>query len=290
MGKSLYDAAPWTLIVLYAAARVLQLFPDKVPMLVIVALHVFPPVIFALIHGAIRYRVRGILTFVLICLVVGNGFENLSILTGFPFGHYYFTDVMGPKLFHVPIMLGLAYVGMGYLSWTLASVILGGARNRVGPGVIVLPVVASFVMTAWDLCMDPVWGTLVHGWIWLQGGAFFGVPVSNFLGWYLTVYVIYQLFALYLRNRPTNPDPLPSAYWTQAVVFYGVSAAGNILLAFAKAGNAVVSDPAGVQWKVSAITGTCAMVTIFTMGAFVVLACVRTPLKAESGDGMKSNR
>jgi uncharacterized membrane protein len=245
-------------------------------MLVIVASHVFPPAIFTLIHGAIRYRARGILTFVAICLVVGNGSENLSILTGFPFGHYYFTDVMGPKLLNVPILLGLAYIGMGYLSWTLASVILGGTRNHAGLGVVAVPVVASFVMTAWDLSMDAVWGTLVHGWIWLQGGAYFGVPVSNFLGWYLTVYVIYQLFALYLRNRPTNPDPLPSAYWTQAVVFYGVSAAGNILLALPRgAGNSVVSDPTGVQWKVSAITGTCALVTIFTMGAFVVLAWVR---------------
>ena len=265
----------WVLIALYAAARILQLFPDKIPMLAIVAAHVFPPAIFALIHGAIRYRARGILTFVSICLVVGNGFENLSILTGFPFGHYYFTDVMGPKLFHVPILLGLAYVGMGYLSWTLASVILRGVRNHAGPGVIALPVVASFVMVAWDLAMDPVWGTLVHGWIWLQGGAYFGVPVSNFLGWYLTVYVIYQLFALYLRNRPTNHDPFPPVYWHQAVVFYGVSAAGNTLHAFAKAGNSVVSDPAGAQWKVSAITGTCALVTIFTMGAFAVLAWVR---------------
>src|SRR5258708_6774169 len=140
MGKSEYNtSALWTLIALYAAARVLQLFPDKIPMLAIVSSHVFPPAIFALIHGAIRYRVRGILTFVSICLVVGNGFENLSILTGFPFGHYYFTDVMGPKLFHVPILLGLAYIGMGYLSWTLASVILGGARNYDGPGVVALP-------------------------------------------------------------------------------------------------------------------------------------------------------
>jgi putative membrane protein len=46
-------------------------------------------------------------------------------------------------------------------------------------------------MVAWDLSMDPVWSTVMHSWIWLQGGAYFGVPVSNFLGWYLTVYVIY---------------------------------------------------------------------------------------------------
>ncbi len=266
----------WALIALYAAARFLQVFPSKVPMLAVVALHVLPPAVFALIHGAILYRTRGILTFVVLCLVTGNIFENLSILTGFPFGHYYFTDLMGPKLFLVPILLGLAYVGMAYLSWTLSSLILGGMRSPLaGSHVVTLPLIASFIMVAWDLSMDPVWSTILHGWIWLRGGAYFGVPVTNFLGWYLTVYVFYQLFALYLRGRSTNPDPLPSSYWRLAVLFYGVSAAGNILLAIPPAGLSAVSDPTGAQWKVRDITGACALTSIFTMGAFALLAWVR---------------
>jgi uncharacterized membrane protein len=264
----------WVLIAIYAAARVLQISPG-VPMLAVVALHVFPPAIFALMHGAKLYQWRGSVMFVALCVVVGNIFENLSILTGFPFGHYYFTDVMGPKLLHVPILLGLAYVGMGYLSWTLARVILGSQQAPVGWRVVTLPLIASFIMVAWDFSMEPVWATILHSWIWLQGGAYFGVPISNFLGWYLTVYVTYQMFALYLRRHPTNRNPLPPGYWYSAVVFYGISAAGNILLAIPRAGQSVVSDNTGAQWKVSDITGTCALVTIFTMGAFAVLAWVR---------------
>ena len=109
----------------------------------------------------------------------------------------------------------------------------------------------------------------------VQGGAYFGVPVTNFLGWYLTVYVMYQLFALYLRGRSINSKLMPFSYWLQALLFYGVSAAGNLLLVIPRAGLSVVSDSAGVQWKVSDITGTCALVTIFTMGAFALTACVR---------------
>ena len=113
------NLALWALTVLYAAASVLQIFPGKVPILAVIAMHVLPPAVFALIHGAILYRSRVIVTFAALCPVIGNIFENLGILTGFPFGRYYFTDVMGPKLFRVPILLGLAYLGMGYLSWTL---------------------------------------------------------------------------------------------------------------------------------------------------------------------------
>jgi putative membrane protein len=102
-------------IAVYAAARVLQAFPDRIPLLVITAFHVLPAAVFALLHGVVTYRLRGILIFTGLCLVVGNVVENVGVITGFPFGQYYFTNAMGPKLFPVPILLGLAYVGMGYV-------------------------------------------------------------------------------------------------------------------------------------------------------------------------------
>lgn len=268
--------ALWALVTLYGVARVLQIFPSRIPILAVVALHVLPPIVFALVHGAMLYRARGILTFFAICLVIGNILENVGVRTGFPFGHHYFTDRMGPKLFAVPILLGLAYLGMAYLSWTLARLILGGMRNPLlGSRVVTLPLVAAFIMVAWDFSQDPVWSTILHLWVWRQGGAYFGVPVSNFLGWFLTVYVFYQLFALYLRGRSTNSDSLPASYWHQAVLFYALSAAGNVLLVIPQAGPSVVYDPTGTPWRVSDITGTCALVSIFTMGAFAVLAWAR---------------
>jgi len=266
----------WTLLALYAVARILQVYPGKVPMEAVVALHVFPPAIFAVSHGAKFYRWRGILMFVLIVLVVGNAFENVGVLTGFPFGHYYFTDLMGPKIFAVPIMLGLAYVGMAYLSWTLARLVLGeGPAPLSGSRIVTVPLVAGFIMVAWDFSMDPVWATVLRAWVFPGGGAYFGVPISNFAGWYLTVYVIYQLFALYWRSRASKSAPLPPAYWRQPVLFYAVSAAGNLLLVLPQSRFTVVSDPAGTRWRVSDITATCAWVTILTMGAFALLAWVR---------------
>jgi len=268
--------ALWMIIALYASARVLQISPGRVPTLAIVALHVALPMVFALIHGAISYRVRDIAVFLAVCLVIGNVFENVGVLTGFPFGHYYFTDVMGPKLFAVPIFLGLAYVGMAYLSWTLASLILGDlANSRSGWRVVTLPLIAAFIMVAWDLSQEPVWGTILHLWIWRDGGAYFGVPVSNFFGWYLCVYLIFQFFVLYLRNRSTRINTLPPSHWHLAVIFYAVSAGGNILLVIPRAKPPVISDAAGASWRVRDISGTCALISIFVMGAFALLAWTR---------------
>jgi putative membrane protein len=244
-------------------------------MVAIVALHVLPPLLFALIHGALRYGVRGIVVFTGLCLAVGNLLENLSVVTGFPFGHYHFTDVMGPKIFHVPILLGLAYIGMGYLSWTLGLLIAGDIGKPVaGHRVFTVPLVAAFAMVAWDLSMDPIWSNFVHGWVWHDGGAYFGVPISNFLGWYFTVYLIYQSFALYLRRRPGAASPLPPECWRMAVVFYGVSAGGNLFVAPPRP--PVVTDAAGTVWTVSGILGGSALVSIFVMGAFALIAWVGT--------------
>src|SRR5271163_2879714 len=83
-------------LLLYVVGRILQLYSDRVPTLLIVVLHVLPPAAFALLHGSLLYRLRGTLVFTILCLGSGTFFESLSLRTGFPFGHYYFTDLMGP--------------------------------------------------------------------------------------------------------------------------------------------------------------------------------------------------
>src|SRR5258708_25419766 len=84
--------------------------------------------LFGLFHGASTYRWRGIVFFIVVCLGVSNVFENLSILTGFPFGWYHYGDKMGPRRFLVPLLIGPLYFVLGYLSWTLSRAILGDAN------------------------------------------------------------------------------------------------------------------------------------------------------------------
>ena len=281
MEETPYGLWLWTVLGTYAAARVAQMFPNQVPWVFVVALHVLPALAFALIHGAAVYRIRGVLTFVLLSGAIGNASENLSIVTGFPFGRYHFTEVMGPKLFSVPILLGLAYIGMGYVSWTVARLILGDTSEPLaGRRLVTRPLAAAFVMVAWDFSMDAVWANLVHAWTWHEGGAYFGVPLSNFLGWYLTVYLIYQSFALLVARQPTARFHLSTRFWGLAVLFYAVSAAGNLFV-LAPRGPRSVTDASGMTWSVSAILGGSALVSILVMGAFAFLAWTRLLDRAE---------
>jgi hypothetical protein len=62
----------------------------------------------------------------------------VSLRTGFPFGRYEFTDLMGPKLFKIPLLLALAYLGMGYLSWVIALMILKYQDERLAGAKLVI--------------------------------------------------------------------------------------------------------------------------------------------------------
>ena len=260
-----------TLLLLYVTGRVLQLFAGRVPNLVIVLFHVVPPALFAVIHGARIYRPRGIFVFIGLCLGVATFFESVSLRTGFPFGHDRFTDLMGPKISGLPVLLALAWVGMGYLSWIVSLALLGGENKPLsGRSLVLMPVVASFVMTSWDLSMEAVWADVDRGWVWRDGGPYFGVPIGNFLGWFLTAYIFYQLFALYLRER--EPVPARASHWLLAILFYALSALGNLLMIAPSSLGNVFVDATGKRWMIANILWTSRLVSVFLMMPLSLIA------------------
>ena len=273
----------------YALGRICQLYPDKVPALLIVILQVVPPAVFALVHGSILYRGKGMAVFTGFCLGVASISETLGLRTGFPFGHYHFTSLMGPKFLQMPILLVLAYLGIGYCSWLLALLILRNqGKPLMGAGVITLPLLAALIMMAWDLSMDPIWSTLDRAWIWHDGGMFYGVPLSNLFGWYLTAYLFYQAFALYCRANPVQPVPTSRSYWRCAVVCYGICAFGNLLIFRKGLFPPAAADGSGRLWLTQDILTACVLVSLFVMGPMVLLAWHRVVPQGERSDGRGS--
>ena len=121
---------------------------------------------FAIVHGIRRYGWKHFVVFFIVTFVVSWSYETLSILTGFPFGHYVYTDQLGPKLWLVPLLIMPAYFSMGYIAWTLGHVLLDRFDDRLtGAEVVLVPALASFVMVMWDLCIDPASSTISSAWI-----------------------------------------------------------------------------------------------------------------------------
>jgi uncharacterized membrane protein len=231
---------------------------------------------FALLHGAQRYGWRTIAVFIAAGLVISNILENLSIRTGFPFGHYHYTG--GGRIFEVPWFIGPAYLATGYLAWVVATMLVGEVR-RNSPWLITIgtPVIGAFAMTVWDLALDRATSTINHAWIWENGGGFFGVPLVNFLGWTFTVYLFMQVFALYLRSR----GPLPAAQLDQAtasdlqgVLLYAATTI-SFFTRFFTGERTTVIDAVGATWRTGDIYETSVLLTIYGMCFIALLALLR---------------
>lgn len=277
----------WLLVLLFAIDTVAGVFRDE---LLLTVLGLVVMVAFVFLHGAQRYGAIGIAIFAAICLAVSNVFENMGVATGFPFGPYHYTDALGPKLLYVPLMIGPAYLSVGYLAWTLSSILVGGVRRNADTlSTFATPFIAAFIMVLWDLAMDPASSTIQKLWIWEKGGGFFGVPLSNYVGWFLTVYVFMQLFAFYLRARGPEVDPpQPKAYSAQAIAMYAIVAI-NYVLVYRVSASTPVSDATGAVWQSGDIFQTAAITSLLTM-AFVVALTALTVARSNTERGEPHER
>jgi uncharacterized membrane protein len=231
----------------------------------------------ALIHAVVFYGWKDGLALFAICVVITFAMENLGSLTGFPFGHYHFE--VGANLPHVgviPVIVGPLWFGMGYFSWSVAGTLLGdGTLQNRKINLIALPMIAALVMTQWDVVMDPPASTISKAWIWHDGGAHFGVPLSNYFGWLLTSWLFYQAFALYLdRRRAVSAAEHGHALRVVAILMYlasGLTQATPWLIG--QGGE--VTDAAGHLWRVSDLRASAAVTMFFTMFFTSVLAALR---------------
>src|SRR6516164_9579277 len=161
MNKALSNNIIWLLVAGYFLWVLADSFFRPASTGVSATVNVFFVIAIATLHGLRRYSVKQFLIFFVIAFTVSNFYENLSILTGFPFGHYHYTEALGPKLFLVPLLIAPAYFGCGYLAWSLAHVLAGVFGNKLRAEQIWrVPLVAAFVMVMWDLTMDPIAATL----------------------------------------------------------------------------------------------------------------------------------
>ncbi len=136
----------------------------------------------------------GPLRAVVVLVVVGAGgwlLEYAGTRSGRIFGSYGYTDKLKPQVAAVPAIIPAAWFMMLVPAW--AIVILLGR----GLGLGMLPIwlfapLAGAAFTAWDLFLDPqmvIWDF----WRWGKKGRYYGVPLSNFVGWWAGATVLSAL-------------------------------------------------------------------------------------------------
>jgi putative membrane protein len=127
---------------------------------------------------------------------IGFGAELTGVATGRPFGHYAYSDRLGPRVRGVPLLAAAAWAMMARPAWAVAGRL---SRRRAAR----IPLAAA-ALTAWDVYLDP--RMVAEGyWHWPGGGRYEGVPLTNFAGWFATGLVVFAAFAALDRERSARP-------------------------------------------------------------------------------------
>ncbi|MGD0611067.1 MAG: carotenoid biosynthesis protein [Anaerolineales bacterium] len=204
---------------------------------------------FALLHARQREGWSRALRLLGSVFVVSLLFESAGVATGWIYGPYHYTHQLGPLFLGlVPYLIPLAWFMTSYPAFVIADRLLPAEWNRLGR-LLAVAAISGLVMTAWDLVMDPFMVAAGY-WVWETRGPYFGIPLQNFWGWWLTVFTSIALYLLISgkASRPTSPRFDQLALASYLVTLLG--AVGISLLTHA-GGPALVGFFAMAPWLVS---------------------------------------
>ena len=160
----------------------------------------------------VNFGLRTTLTFTALTYAVALGCEVSSIHNGFPFGLYHYVEATRGReiwIAGVPFMDSLSFTFLSFASYTVA-LLLSSPLYRAGADLRLLDtwalrrsprvwLMAPLLMVMVDMVVDPL---SVRGDRWFLGrifwydppGPHFGVPISNYLGWYFVATVTIAIF------------------------------------------------------------------------------------------------
>ena len=155
-----------------------------------------------LLHATGKLGARRALPIFVFGFTISLSSELAGTATGYPFGPYAYSGLLGYRIAGlVPFNIPASWFFMLYCSLAICGRLLTArddARIKW-----TWAIVAGLVLTAWDVSMDPAMVRTAH-WTWhlapvgqqtaLQrlfvSDVFYGMPLSNWMGWMLTGTVV----------------------------------------------------------------------------------------------------
>ena len=139
----------------------------------------------ALLHAAGKLGWRRAIGLAVVGFLISLAAELTGTKTGLPFGPYSYTPLLGYRILgRVPFPIPMSWFYMLYCSLAMCGRFLTVNDSQIARWR--WAAIAGLVLTAWDVSMDPAMTVATNHWIWHTPGFFYGMPLINWFGWWLT--------------------------------------------------------------------------------------------------------
>lgn len=137
---------------------------------------------------------------------IGFGSELIGIHTGYLYGDYVYGASLGPKLWNVPLVIGVNWFVLVYLT--------GAVFHKSIPNDYYAAFLGAVSMTALDYVMEPV-AVALDFWSW----KFDIIPGENYLGW---MGVSFLIHLIYRKIKFEKENQLAAFLLVALIVFFGI--------------------------------------------------------------------
>ena len=110
------------------------------------------------------------------------------------FGSYHYTHYFAPNLFGVPIAIGFAWIMVIATSHAIVHSL------RI-PYRWIRAILGGLLAVVFDLVLDPVSYKVKEYWLWEESGFYYGIPASNFTGWFITAFCLLLVIDLFKAGK-----------------------------------------------------------------------------------------
>lgn len=271
--------ACWALAFLWSGCTIwASIAPQSPAGMIAAGVQFLALLIIVLLHASLSAGWRGAFCFFAILCLTSFILEAISVRTGVPFG-FFEHHTPGPRPLDIPLLIPLGYAIYGWLAWSQTRTLLdslAGVTRRFF--LLAAPLIGAFVLAGYDYPWDAIGATILHIHSYRDPSGLFGVPLLNFIGWLVTGWAAFMLFALvehrFARveaSKMRAHDLLPPLIW--------IAIAGSYFFRFSTAPSGTTSV-AGRHFVIADVLEASAAISLPAMimpALIVIVAAMARP-------------
>ncbi len=143
-----------------------------------------------------------------LCFVTGVLIEIAGVQTGLIFGDYQYGEVLGPKIWGTPLMIGV--------NWTMLVYCAGSTVNQLASNlnIWIKAAIGAMLMTLLDVLIEPV-AMELNFWNWENDI----IPLQNYFAWF---FVALPLLAAYFKLLGKTTNKVAILLFILQFIFFGI--------------------------------------------------------------------